>query len=152
MYGKTHKNNIIRASNYGRAIWKCKACNHTFHIKDAKDIEIIEEVSEKVTEVITDPKSNVCCLNIKCVDYGWAEKGNIIKASNYGKNRDKIRWKCKTCGKTFSGTYDTPLYRNKIPHEKINALKKLRQDGLAIRKIAKELGLNKNTVLKWLKK
>jgi Zn-finger protein len=68
LYGKTHKNNIIRASNYGRAIWKCKACNHTFHIKDAKDIEIIEEVSEKVTEVITDPKSNVCCLNKKCAD------------------------------------------------------------------------------------
>jgi ribosomal protein L37AE/L43A len=132
---KLGQGNILRATNYGEGMWKCRACKKVFHTRDARD-EI-------------DFRNELKCPNATCGDHGFAGKGNIIKASKYGAG--KRRWKCKTCGKTFSESNGTVDYRKRIPKEKLVALNVLRQKGYSIRGIADAIQLNKNTILRYLK-
>lgn len=76
---------------------------------------------------------------------------NIIKASNYGKDKRKLRWKCTNCDKTFSDTWGLPTYREKKTEERRRAWELLGQQGWSIRKIAKELNVSKNTVSHWMR-
>ncbi|OGS23315.1 MAG: hypothetical protein A2252_09545 [Elusimicrobia bacterium RIFOXYA2_FULL_39_19] len=91
------------------------------------------------------------CPNASCLDHNKSNKGNIIKASNYGKNKKKLRWKCKTCGKTFSDTHSSKVYRKKLSPRKIYRIVQMRSKKHSIREIASRLKINKNTVQHYLK-
>lgn len=133
----TKQGNIIKANNYGKDKWRCKNCNKVFSGDDSGTVW---------KRVIS-----VCCQNINCRSYKKYVSGNIMKASNYGKNKDKKRWKCRICGKTFSETFRSPGYRKRISDETLKSIKKLRGKGETIREIASKLGINKNTVMKWVR-
>lgn len=92
---------------------------------------------------------NIVCPNPKCPYYRYPSSGKIVKASKYGKDRTKKRWRCTYCGRTFSETYGLGAYRKKKPVEYHQALD-MREQGQSIRQIAKELKVSKNTVWRWL--
>jgi len=101
-------------------------------------------------------RKGISCPNPQCYLSGLLQKGNIVRASNYGKNKDKKRWKCKVCGKTFCETKFTDRYRAKKDKElylKVLSFRKdfsLPKQERSIRQIAKKFNLNRNTVWKWL--
>jgi hypothetical protein len=58
-----------------------------------------------------DPRERFC-HNERCWAYGRAGEGHIVIHS-----RKECRYRCKRCGRTFSATKGTALYRAHKPHE-----------------------------------
>src|SRR3954454_13330215 len=50
--------------------------------------------------------SSVSCPNLACPDKGLVGVGNVRVHS-----RTEARYRCRTCGRTFAATTNTPLYR-----------------------------------------
>ena len=69
---------------------------------------------------------------------------NIIKN---GTKNGRQRYKCKDCARTFGDTIGTVVFRSKLSIAKLIELIKLTLQGESCRTIAKELGINKQTVL-----
>jgi transposase-like protein len=65
-----------------------------------------------------------------------------------GRIRDLQRYKCKTCGRCFNQLTGTPLAGLKKKGRWLKFASSLNQ-GLSVRKAAKEVGVNKNTSFKW---
>lgn len=93
----------------------------------------------------------IVCLNKKCDFYNKIHYQYIVKASNYGKDRTKKRWRCNWCGKTLSDNCEEPTYR-KRKLEEFAKFEVFNEQGLSVREIAKELNVSKNTVWRWRKK
>lgn len=73
------------------------------------------------------------------------QSANIAKAGSKGGRK---RFKCKDCLKSFNAWTNTPMARlRKI--EQHMAYTDCLIDGLSVRKVAKEIGINKNTAFKW---
>ena len=70
-----------------------------------------------------------------------------IKIIKNGTKNDRQRYKCKDCAKTFGDTIGTVTFRSKLSIAKLIELIKLTLQGESCRTIAKELGINKQTVL-----
>ena len=87
------------------------------------------------------------CPNEKCVDRGKTQHGNIVCHS-----RQEKRYKCKTCGKTFSETYGTALYGIKKKHEVFILVVTLLAFGCPMPAIVMAFGLDERTVRTWLHK
>lgn len=96
----------------------------------------------------TTTRSDFGCPDRECPDYGV--KGNVRLKQRYGRN-NVAELICRTCGKTFSENRDTPLFRLKLPYEKLHRiLTSLVRCG-SIRGTADTVGVNKNTVLRIVK-
>lgn len=70
-----------------------------------------------------------------------------IKIIKNGTKNGRQRYKCKDCARTFGDTIGTVVFRSKLSIAKLIELIKLTLQGESCRTIAKELGINKQTVL-----
>ena len=91
------------------------------------------------------------CPNPVCPVHGSVGAGNVVDHGFYrtrsGKRR---RYRCVTCGQTFSSTKGTPYYRLQHRRARFDAVVALRVEGVSISAIARVEGIAWNTVARWL--
>lgn len=93
------------------------------------------------------------CPNEACDDYGKLQSDqpqpNIIK---YGQTKQgKQRYKCHTCGATFSETKGTIFYRRRTPAHEITDTLALLAEGNRISSLRRAKGHKADTILAWLR-
>src|SRR3989442_11261181 len=93
---------------------------------------------EKFTEQMN--ASQVFCPNLQCMARGQVGQGNMVI---HGRTRP--RYRCKTCGKTFSGKEGTMFAGLRKPTEVIVMVVTLLAYGCPVQAI----GLDERTVARW---
>jgi transposase-like protein/IS1 family transposase len=88
--------------------------------------------------------SQVFCPNLACVARGKSGEGNIV---SHGKAR--ARYRCKSCGKTFSAQAGTMFEGLRKPKELIVIVVTLLAYGCPIQAIVQAFGLDERTVASW---
>src|SRR3712207_6482167 len=89
------------------------------------------------------------CLNETCAADGRTDANNIIQ---FGKTRRGTqRYRCRTCGQTFTQTRGTLFYRRRTPSETIVETLALLADGVRISAISRAKGIKEDTILDWLR-
>lgn len=87
------------------------------------------------------------CPNIRCHASGRTGGRNIVIHS-----RKQTRYKCTCCGRTFSETHGTSVYRLKKPAELFVLVVTLLAHGCPVQAIVAAFGLDERTVSAWLHK
>jgi transposase-like protein len=87
------------------------------------------------------------CPNVRCHASGQRDSNNIVIHS-----RKQQRYRCKCCGKTFSESYGTSLYRVKKASEQFVLVVTLLSYGCPVQAIVAAFGLDERTVRSWLHK
>jgi transposase-like protein len=91
------------------------------------------------------------CPNPACPEYGkpQRDKSNIKKS---GKTKAGVqRYQCKTCGKTFTATKGTILFRKRTPEGEILETLALLAEGSRISSLSRAKGIKEDTILQWLR-
>ena len=89
------------------------------------------------------------CPNETCADYGKTGLNTIIQ---FGKTRKGVqRYRCRTCGQTFTATRGTLFYRRRTPPDEILEALSLLADGVRISAISRAKGIKEDTILDWLR-
>ena len=89
------------------------------------------------------------CPNENCDDYGKTGVNNIIQ---FGKTRKGVqRYRCHTCGQTFTATRGTLFYRRRTPTDEILEVLSLLADRVRISAISRAKGIKEDTILDWLR-
>jgi transposase-like protein len=88
--------------------------------------------------------SQVFCPNLECRARGQAGQGNIV---SHGCKRP--RYRCKTCGKTFSAKEGTLFAGLRKPTEVIVTVVTLLAYGCPVQAIVHAFGLDERTVARW---
>src|SRR6266567_4628681 len=88
--------------------------------------------------------SQVFCPNLACVARGHIGQGNIV---SHGKAR--ARYRCKTCGKTFSAQAGTMFEGLRKPKALIVIVVTLLASGCPIQAIVQAFDLDERTVASW---
>src|SRR5713226_2739156 len=88
--------------------------------------------------------SQVFCPNLACVARGQVGQGNIV---SHGKAR--ARYRCKTCGKTFSAQAGTMFEGLRKPKALLVIVVTLLAYGCPIQAIVQAFGLDERTVASW---
>jgi transposase-like protein/IS1 family transposase len=88
--------------------------------------------------------SQVFCPNLDCMARGKIGAGNVV---SYGKKR--ARYRCKTCGKTFSAQAGTMFEGLRKPKTLIVIVVTLLAYGCPIQAIVQAFGLDERTVASW---
>lgn len=87
------------------------------------------------------------CPNVRCHASGRVGGGTIVIHS-----QQKRRYQCKCCGKTFSETHGTSLYRVKKASELFVLVVTLLSHGCPVPAIVVAFGVDERTVKSWLHK
>jgi len=96
------------------------------------------------------PLSAFCCQNQRCRDYGKKGEGNLYQHHWTDPNTKRIRkLRCRSCKSDFSERKGTPWYRSRLSHEKALAVAHHLAEGDGIRKTARLVGVEQNTVIRW---
>jgi transposase-like protein len=90
---------------------------------------------------------NQFCPNVHCHASGRSGGSNIVIHS-----RKQKRYKCTCCGRTFSETHGTSVYRLKKPAELFVLVVTLLVHGCPVQAIVAAFGLDERTVCEWLHK
>ena len=101
----------------------------------------------KKRDTNTPQKMDACeqfCPNVECTSRGQVGQGNIV-----GHGSKRLRYKCKTCGKTFSAKTGTALEGLRKPTELIVIVVLLLAYGCPIQAIVHAFGLDEITVANW---
>jgi transposase-like protein/IS1 family transposase len=88
--------------------------------------------------------SQVFCPNLDCMARGKIGEGNIV---SHGKKRQ--RYRCKTCGKTFSAQAGTMFEGLRKPRALIVIVVTLLAYGCPVQAIVQAFGLDERTVASW---
>jgi transposase-like protein/IS1 family transposase len=88
--------------------------------------------------------SQVFCPNLDCMARGKSGEGNVV---SHGKKR--ARYRCKTCGKTFSARAGTMFEGLRKPKTLIVIVVTLLAYGCPIQAIVQAYGLDERTVASW---
>jgi transposase-like protein len=92
------------------------------------------------------------CSNTACSDHGKPQsehQQNIIK---FGKTHaGRQRFKCKTCGNTFTQTKGTIFYRRRTPENEIIETLALIAEGSRISSLARVKGHKEDTIIAWIR-
>ena len=89
------------------------------------------------------------CPNQTCADYGQAKANHIIQ---FGKTSKGVqRYRCRTCGQTFTATRGTLFYRRRTPVKDILETLALLAEGVRISAISRTKGIKADTILEWLR-
>ena len=92
------------------------------------------------------------CPNEACADCGKRQtrgQKNIVK---FGRTRaGRQRYKCKTCGSTFTETKGTIFYRRRTPEDEIIETLALLAEGNRISSLTRVKGYKEDTILAWLR-
>jgi len=93
------------------------------------------------------------CPNEACPDYGKLQSEQAKKTiKKNGKTKaGKQRYKCNTCGSTFTETKGTIFYRRRTEADKIIETLALIGQGCKISSIAEAKGHKEDTILNWLR-
>jgi hypothetical protein len=84
------------------------------------------------------------CHNRECWAYGRAGEGHIVIHS-----QKERRYRCKRCGRTYSATKGTALYRAHKPHELVATVATLLAYGCPSQAIVAAFGLDERTIYRW---
>jgi transposase-like protein len=97
-------------------------------------------------------KTGDFCPNEACPDYGKLQidrQQNLVK---FGKTRKGVqRFRCQTCGKTFTETKGTIFYRRRTPEHEILETLALLAEGSRISSLSRVKGFKEDTILAWLR-
>lgn len=98
-------------------------------------------------------KAGDFCPEKSCLDYGKiqtaTEKHNIIK---YGRTKaGRQRYKCKTCGHTFTERKGTIFHRKRTEEKEIIETLALIAEGARISSLTRVKGYKEDTILSWLR-
>jgi len=97
-------------------------------------------------EMIT---ANKFCDNKECPDYGQTDKNNII---GFGHSPNGVqRYRCKTCGVTFTQTKGTIFYGRHTPQKDILEALSMLAERMSIAAVARVKGVKEDTISSWLK-
>ncbi|MEA2046108.1 MAG: hypothetical protein U9N48_06265 [Euryarchaeota archaeon] len=92
------------------------------------------------------------CPNAACADHGKLQsehQQNIIK---FGKTKaGRQRFRCKTCGNTFTETKGTIFYRRHTPEDEIIETLALIAEGSRISSLARVKGHKEDTIIDWIR-
>jgi transposase-like protein len=89
------------------------------------------------------------CPNEACELYGDIETAQIIR---FGKTKNgRQRYRCKSCGQTFTETHGTVFYRRQASRETILETLALLAEGVRISSISRAKGIKADTLLDWLR-
>src|SRR5215216_6621277 len=84
------------------------------------------------------------CHNQACRAYGRSDEGHIVIHS-----QKERRYRCKRCGRTFSETKGTALYRMHKPTELVLTVVTLLAYGCPVQAIVAAFSLDERTVARW---
>jgi transposase-like protein len=98
-----------------------------------------------------DDLSAFCCQNPRCADYGQRGKGNLTVPMRYGPQQRRLL-RCKTCKARFSERKGTPLFGAQLPEDKAVAVLQHIAEGVGVRKTARLVGVNNNTVVRYCRR
>ena len=102
------------------------------------------------------PTDHRCCPNEACSSYGILgphPDHDIVGAGTYPvQGGVRQMYKCNICGKRFSETAGTPFHHLKTPQETVLHAYKDLAEGLGVRATARVNGVDKDTVLRWVKR
>jgi len=92
------------------------------------------------------------CPNEACPDYGKLQSGQQQNLEKYGKTRKGVqRYRCQTCGKTFTETTGTIFFRKRTPEHEILETLVLLAEGSRISSLTRAKGHKEDTILAWLR-
>ena len=92
------------------------------------------------------------CPNEICPDYGKLQSDqqqNIIKCGTTKAGRQ--RYKCKSCGKTFTETKGTLFYRRRTPETEIIETLAHIAEGNRISSLVRTKGHKEDTIIDWVR-
>ena len=92
------------------------------------------------------------CPNAACADHGKLQSDhqqNIIKFGQTKAGRQRFR--CKTCGRTFTETKGTIFYRRHTPEDEIIETLALIAEGCRISSLARVKGHKEDTIISWIR-
>jgi transposase-like protein len=89
------------------------------------------------------------CPKKECRHYAKVDEGNLIK---FGRSRQGVqRYRCKSCGTTFTATRGTLFYRKHTPVKDILETLALLAEGVRISSLSRAKGFKEDTILSWLR-
>lgn len=93
------------------------------------------------------------CPNEACSDYGKLQKDQPKKnIEKYGKTKTgRQRYRCKTCGRTFTETKGTIFYRRRTPEDEIIETLAFVAEGVRVSSLSRVKGHKEDTILDWLR-
>ena len=96
------------------------------------------------------PLAAFCCQNPQCPDAGKKGVGNLYQHSWVDRKTQRIRnLRCRTCQHEFSERKGTPWYRAHLTQEQGLAVARHLAEGDGVRKTARLVGVEQNTVMRW---
>jgi transposase-like protein len=87
------------------------------------------------------------CANDACASRGCIKQGNLVLHDSL-----QSRYKCKTCGKTFTARKGTLLYRLQTKEAIVLLVLTLLAYGCPLQAIVRAFGMDERTVARWQKK
>lgn len=92
------------------------------------------------------------CPNKDCPDYRKLQKGQQQNLDKFGKTHKGVqRFRCQTCGRTFTETTGTIFYRKRTPEHEILETLALLAEGSRISSLTRVKGFKEDTILAWLR-
>jgi transposase-like protein len=92
------------------------------------------------------------CPNEACPDYGKLQTGQPQNINKFGKTQRGVqRFRCLTCGKTFTETTGTIFFRKRTPEHEILETLALLAEGSRISSLTRVKGFKEDTILAWLR-
>jgi transposase-like protein len=92
------------------------------------------------------------CPNEACPDHGKLQNDQQQNLEKFGKTRKGVqRFRCRTCGRTFTETNGTIFYRKRTPEHEILETLTLLAEGSRISSLTRAKGYKEDTILTWLR-
>lgn len=92
------------------------------------------------------------CPNEVCPDYGKLQNDQQPNVINFGTTKKgRQRYKCKSCGKTFTETKGTLFYRRRTPEAEIIDTLAHIAEGNRISSLVRTKGHKQDTISDWLR-
>ena len=92
------------------------------------------------------------CPNEACPDYGKLQNDQQKNLVKFGKTRKGVqRFRCQTCGRTFTETTGTIFYRKRTPEYEILETLALLAEGNRMSSLTRVKGFKEDTILAWVR-
>lgn len=92
------------------------------------------------------------CPNEVCPDYGKLQTDRQLNVIKFGRTKaGRQRYKCKTCGETFTETKGTLFYRRRTPEDEIIDTLAHIAEGNRISSLARTKGHKEDTIIDWIR-
>ena len=96
-----------------------------------------------------DDLSRFCCQNRDCPDHGKRGIGKLTVCMRFGKEKRLRLLYCRTCKERFSERKGTPFFQARLADEKALSVLEHIAEGVGVRKTARLVGVNKDTVVRY---